>query len=66
MALDTLLFNACSFVAGLFLLEWGADSFVDHSVVVAKRLGISPTLVSLLTAGGEWEEVRPPLYLYLN
>jgi hypothetical protein len=57
MASNDMLYNGCSFVAGLFLLEWGADSFIDHTVIVAKRLGLSPTLVSLLTAGGEWEEV---------
>jgi Ca2+/Na+ antiporter len=51
-------FNLCAFITGLFLLEWSADKFVDHTVIVAKRLGLSPALVSLLTAGAEWEEVR--------
>ena len=51
-------FNACASIAALFLLEWGADRFVDHTVVVARRLGVSPALVALLTAGAEWEEVR--------
>ena len=60
MNYEVLSFNACSFVAGLFMLEWGADKFIDHTVVVAKRLGVSPTLVSLLTAGAEWEEVSLP------
>jgi Ca2+/Na+ antiporter len=54
---EDIIFNACSFVAALFLLEWAADKFVDHTVVVAKRLGVSTALVSLLTAGAEWEEV---------
>ena len=57
MNLEDILFNGCAFASALFLLEWGADKFVDHTVVVAKRSGVSPALVSLLTAGAEWEEV---------
>ncbi len=44
-----LVFNASIFVAGLFLLEFAADKFIDHMVNVARRLNISATLVSLLT-----------------
>jgi hypothetical protein len=55
---EDLIFNGCAFVSALFLLEWSADKFVDHTAVVAKRLGVSPALVSLLTTGAEWEEVR--------
>ena len=58
MRWEDIIFNGCAFASALFLLEWGADKFVDHTVVVAKRLGVSPALVSLLTAGAEWEEVR--------
>jgi Ca2+/Na+ antiporter len=54
---DSLLFNIASFIAGLFLLEYGADKFIDHTAVVAKRLNVSPTLVGLLTCGAEWEEL---------
>ena len=54
---DTLLFNLAAFVAGLFLLEYGADKFVDNTAIVARRLNVSPTLVGLLTCGAEWEEV---------
>jgi hypothetical protein len=57
---EDFIFNACAFVTALFLLEWAADKFVDHTVVVAKRLGVSPALVSLLTAGAEWDEVHCP------
>ncbi|KAK3946234.1 hypothetical protein QBC46DRAFT_2799 [Diplogelasinospora grovesii] len=55
--IDTLLFNISSFIAGLFLLEFGADKFIDHTAIVAKRLNVSPTLVGLLTCGAEWEEL---------
>ena len=54
---DTICFNAAAFVAGLFVLEFGADKFIDHTAIVARRLGVSQTLVALLTAGAEWEEV---------
>ncbi|KAK3491039.1 Sodium/calcium exchanger protein-domain-containing protein [Neurospora hispaniola] len=55
--IDSLLFNISSFIAGLFLLEYGADKFIDHTAIVAKRLNVSPTLVGLLTCGAEWEEL---------
>ena len=54
---DTILFNLAAFAAGLVLLESGADKFVDQVAVVAKRHGLPQTLVALLTAGAEWEEV---------
>ncbi|KAL5116588.1 hypothetical protein ACEQ8H_005466 [Pleosporales sp. CAS-2024a] len=41
----------------LFLLESGADKFIDHSAIVARRTGIPETIVGLVTAGGEWEEL---------
>jgi Ca2+/Na+ antiporter len=55
---DTICFNGSAFIAGLFLLEFGADRFIDHTAIVATRLGVSQTLIALLTAGAEWEEVR--------
>lgn len=54
---DSLAFALASFVCGLFLLERGADDVVDSTAIVAKRLGVSPTLVGLLTCGAEWEEL---------
>lgn len=58
MNYDILIFNIAVFIAAVFLLEYGADEFIDHTAVVASRLGVSQTLVALLTAGAEWEEVR--------
>lgn len=54
---DSICFNASAFAAGLFLLEFGADRFIDHTVIIARRLRVSQTLVALLTAGAEWEEL---------
>jgi Ca2+/Na+ antiporter len=54
---DSLVFNTAAFIAGVFVLDYGADKFIDHTVIVGQRLGISPTLIALLTAGAEYEEV---------
>ena len=64
VSVDTLLFNISSVLAGLFLLEYGADKFIDHTAIVARRLNVSPTLVGLLTCGAEWEEVRGFLVVF--
>jgi Ca2+/Na+ antiporter len=56
---DIFFFNSSAFIAGLFLLQFGADRFIDHTAIVAHSLGVSQTLVALLTAGAEWEEVQP-------
>jgi hypothetical protein len=60
---DDVCYDTGAFIAGLFLLEYGADLFIDHTVIVARRLGVSQTLVALLTAGAEWEEVRTLIQL---
>jgi Ca2+/Na+ antiporter len=54
---DNVAFNIAAFIGGLFVLEFGADKFIDHTAKVAARLRIPPTLIALLTAGAEWEEV---------
>ncbi|KAJ5823616.1 hypothetical protein N7447_005956 [Penicillium robsamsonii] len=54
---DSLFFNTSAFIAGVFVLDYGADKFIDHTVIVGQRLGISPTLIALLTAGAEYEEL---------
>ncbi|EKD13744.1 hypothetical protein MBM_07945 [Drepanopeziza brunnea f. sp. 'multigermtubi' MB_m1] len=54
---DNVVFNIAAFIGGLFVLEFGADRFIDHTAKLASRTGIPPTLVALLTAGAEWEEL---------
>ncbi|KAJ5115922.1 hypothetical protein N7456_000270 [Penicillium angulare] len=54
---DALSFNVATLIAGVFVLDYGADKFVDHTVVIWRRLGISQTVIALLTAGAEWEEL---------
>lgn len=68
MDLDSLSFNIATLIAGVFVLDYGADKFLDHTVIVGRRLGISPTLIALLTAGAEYEEVlydTRPLYSFI-
>ena len=45
------------FLAGIGLLERGADWFTDAAAALATRLHAPQTVVGLLTAGGEWEEL---------
>ncbi|CAL3967609.1 hypothetical protein PZA11_003863 [Diplocarpon coronariae] len=54
---DDTIFNIAAFIGGLFVLEYGADKFIVHTSKLASRTGLPPTLVALLTAGAEWEEL---------
>ena len=46
-----------AFLAGLVVLEVGADGFTDRARELAERAGVSETLAGLLTVGIEWEEL---------
>ncbi|KAM0720889.1 hypothetical protein Q7P37_003174 [Cladosporium fusiforme] len=50
-------FNVASFICALFVLDFGADKFIDHTAIVARRTGVPQTVVALLIAGAEWEEL---------
>jgi Ca2+/Na+ antiporter len=63
---DAVAYNIAVFIAALFILEFGADKFIDHTAIVARRTGISETVVGLVTAGAEWEEVRYELQAILS
>jgi Ca2+/Na+ antiporter len=54
---DSIAFNSCALIAGLFVFQNGADLFIDNAAIIARRLGVSETLVALIIAGSEWEEV---------
>ena len=54
---DIIVFNVVFFICALFVLKFGADKFIDHIVIVARRTGISQALIELLTVEAEWEEV---------
>jgi hypothetical protein len=56
MDLDSLIFNIGVFIAGIFVLDYGADTFIDHTVIVGRSLGVSQTIIAMLTAGAEYEE----------
>jgi hypothetical protein len=61
---DAICFNCAAFVSGLFLLQWGADVFIDNTAIVARQLGISETSVALFTAGAKLKEVSRNNQLY--
>lgn len=50
-------YNVASLICALFVLEAGVDKFIDHTAIVAERTGIPESVVGLLTAGAEWEEL---------
>ncbi|KAI5237557.1 hypothetical protein E4T43_07995 [Aureobasidium subglaciale] len=50
-------YNVASFICALFVLEYGADRFIDHTAIVADRTGVPEAVIALLTAGAEWEEL---------
>ena len=58
---EVIAYSIASFICALFVLEFGADKFIDHTTIVAKRTGIPPGVIALLTAGAEWEEVKSAL-----
>lgn len=55
--LDSIFYSIAAFICALFVLEFGADKFVDHTAILAKRTGIPEGLIAMLTAGAEWEEL---------
>lgn len=55
---EAIAFDSSALVAGLFLLQYGADNFIENSAIILEQFGISATLAHLVTAGAEWEEVR--------
>ncbi|KAF3003451.1 hypothetical protein E8E13_002709 [Curvularia kusanoi] len=56
-AADAVAYNIAAFVTALFLLEFGADKFIDHTAIVAHRTNVPETVIGLVTAGAEWEEL---------
>ena len=50
-------YNIASLLCALFVLERGADVFIDHTVILSERTKIPKSAIALLTAGAEWEEV---------
>lgn len=55
---EVIAYNIASFICALIVLEFGADKFIDHTAIVARRTGIPQSVIALLTAGAEWEEVQ--------
>jgi Ca2+/Na+ antiporter len=47
---DNIAFNVASFICALLVLEFGADKFIDHTAIGARRTGISQAMIGLLIA----------------
>ncbi|KAK4948621.1 hypothetical protein LTR10_012625 [Elasticomyces elasticus] len=54
---NALLYPLCTFLLSLYTLEHSTSLFINSTARIAHRLRISETLISLLTAGAEWEEL---------
>ena len=54
---DALLYPLCTFLLSLYTLEHSTSLFINSTARLAHRLRVSETLISLLTAGAEWEEL---------
>ena len=54
---DAILYPICTFLLGLYTLERSTAVFITATAHLASRLRVSETLISLLTAGAEWEEL---------
>ncbi|KAK5713803.1 hypothetical protein LTR17_017487 [Elasticomyces elasticus] len=63
---DLIAFDLAAFICALFVLDWGADQFVDHTAIVAKRTGVPQTLIALLTAGAECEELAVVVFCIIR
>ncbi|KAG5655204.1 hypothetical protein KAF25_010938 [Fusarium avenaceum] len=50
---NAIAYNVAVFISTLFLLEFGTEKFVDHTVIVARRTGIPGKVIALLTAGAD-------------
>ncbi|EPQ29469.1 uncharacterized protein PFL1_03224 [Pseudozyma flocculosa PF-1] len=50
-------YPAAVFGAALILLERSADQFIDQVAHLARVTSVSPSLIAILTAGAEWEEL---------
>lgn len=60
--MESIIYSIAAFICALFVLESGADKFIDHTAIFAKRSGIPEGLIALLTAGAEWEELAVVLF----
>jgi Ca2+/Na+ antiporter len=61
-SLDSISYSIAAFICALFVLEYGADNFIDHTAILAKRTAVPEALIALLTAGAEWEELAVVIF----
>ncbi|OCT46161.1 hypothetical protein CLCR_01243 [Cladophialophora carrionii] len=56
-SVESILFPLSTFLLSIYTLSTATDVFISSTARLARRLHVSETLVSLLTAGAEWEEL---------
>ncbi|EXJ54070.1 hypothetical protein A1O7_09407 [Cladophialophora yegresii CBS 114405] len=54
---ESILFPLSTFLLSIYTLSTATDVFIASTAHLAHRLHVSETLISLLTAGAEWEEL---------
>jgi Ca2+/Na+ antiporter len=54
---NSILFPICTFILSLYTLEHSTSLFITSTARLAQTFHVSETLISLLTAGAEWEEL---------
>ncbi|ETI19526.1 hypothetical protein G647_09360 [Cladophialophora carrionii CBS 160.54] len=54
---ESILFPLSTFLLSIYTLSTATDVFISSTARLARRLHVSETLISLLTAGAEWEEL---------
>ena len=54
---EAILFPLSTFLLSLYTLSTSTDTFISSTSHLAHRLHVSETLIALLTAGAEWEEL---------
>lgn len=57
LSAETVLYPLFTFLLSLYTLEHSTSLFITATARLAHRLRVSETLISLLTAGAEWEEL---------
>lgn len=54
---NVIAYSVAVFITALFILDFGADTFVDHTATSARLTGIPDPTIALLTVGVEQKEV---------
>lgn len=55
---ESIIFHSAAFVSSIALFQYGADTFIKKTVILARHLGVMDTVIYLIpTTASELEEV---------